>query len=195
MCTARSIKRKWPWFLGIAIILLVLVLIWLDRTIASSGIIDPRSAATYTREELVNLYWENKDDMDEVALAVLASNAIKQRIIDSNEDDWQIHSDFEKGDFPEANWNMIVALFHKIKCYEVVRHCWYGVDGAFSIDFGERKVDGKDTSYSLFYFRDVDTMEFYRDNRYTYSGLGWKEGLEYIDGGWYVHERIIPRGT
>lgn len=195
MRPSGSKKRKWPWVLGIAIILPVLVVVWLDSTIASSHIIDPRSIVAHTREELVDLYWEHKDELQEIAEIVLASDAFKQRIIDNNDDYGQTRFESGTGVFPDEDWNKIVALYQKIRCYDIVRHCWGGVDGAVSIDFREKKADGQDISTRLFYFKDLHTMEFYKLHRYSYNQFGWRQTLEPIDGGWYAYESVIPRET
>ena len=188
MCTSKSQKRRWLYFLGIAIILFALILLWFDRTIASQWIINPRSITSYTKEELVNLYWENKDELNEVAEIVLANDGLKQRIIDNHDDYGEIRFMSDKGYFPEEEWNKIVALYKKIRCNEIVRLIWGGKDGVVYVDWRSKKTDGHEIYTALYYFKDVNTMEFYKQH---YMGTIGQFVLEQIDGGWYVYENII----
>ena len=168
-------------FLRIYIILISLI--FLVACESSPYIIPRNSTVFYTKNELIDLYWEHDDELDEVAEIVLASKTLRQRIIDQK-NDWDIRFESDKRDFADDDWERIVYLFKEIRPLMIVRSL-QGGDVVY-IDFGQRKVNGCWVSNTMFYFKNAETAESY--SRYTWVGK-----LEHIDGYWYVSERIDDR--
>jgi len=145
-------------------------------------IIPYNSVTSYTKDEFMDMYWEHKDELSEVAEIVLASDSLKQRIRDNNEIDWAIHSDSVKDDFSEEDWEKIVDLYEKIRPVTIMRALRKNDDVVY-IRFYSIEEDG---SYidSLFYFKNAETAE-------AYKGYSWVGELEHLDGYWYVEEEIL----
>ncbi len=177
-------KKRWFWFLGTVGILLALVLMWRLSWRGAPSIIPSRHVATYTKDELADLYEAHKDEFNKVAEIVLASDAFRQRIIDSHEGDWEIKTEYVKDDFSEGDWNEIVDLFQKIRPYMIMRSLVLGDTVYF--DFGHQKTSGMEISTSLFYFKSAATME-------AYKGYIWVGDLEQLDGYWYIGEHVLAR--
>jgi len=145
-------------------------------------IIPQDSIILYSKDELIEAYWRYKDELNEVAEIVLNSNSFRQRIIDGKEGDWDICSDYVKGDFSEEEWGSIVDLFEKIRPYMLMRSLREG-NNVFYINFGQRKVNGDWISNSLYYFKTDKAVD-------DFSKYSWVGELEHIDGYWYVDEFV-----
>lgn len=185
MRLSQKSKKRWLWVFGTVGVVLALVLIWRLSWTGAPDIIPPRSVATYTKEQLADLYWEHKDEFNKVAEIVLASDAFRQRIIDNNDDDWGIRSEYLKDDFPEEGWGEIVDLFKVIRPYMIMRSLREGRDVVY-FSFASQKTSGLEISTSLYYFKSAGTMEKYKD--YFWVGV-----LEHLDGYWYIGEHTMAR--
>lgn len=172
-------KKRLLGFLGISTIFLVLV--YWCATSKSPFIISSGSVATYTKDELADLYWKHKDELDKVAEIVFASDALRQIIIDENDDDCGVYTEYDKRYFTESDWNEIVDLFKKIRPYLIMRSLRQGDTVYFN--FRHQKTSDMEISTSLYYFKSPATME-------VYKGYSWVGDLEQLDGYWYIGEYI-----
>ena len=145
-------------------------------------IIPIKSSIIYTKDELIDQYWEHKDKLNEVAEIVLASDSLLQEIIDNKDLERDVWSSSQKKHFSEDDWEKIVDLYENIRPYTIERERF----GAIGIYFNLLKADNNYVSYSLHYFRDEETLEYYQKNR-------WKKEFEHLDGYWYISSLIMPR--
>ena len=157
-------------------------------TQSPSSIIPSGSRIEWTKDDLSEAFWEYKDELNEVAEIVLASESLRQSMIgnDASEDykDYNtnfgyIASEANKDYFSEEDWGKIVDLFKKIRPLEIVRSLRHG--DVVWIDFIGRKVDDGYLRTSLYYFRKPKTVDVY--NSYIFS-IGVE--LEHLDGYWYI---------
>ena len=146
------------------------------------SIIPFESEVAWTKEELIEVYWEYKEELDEVAEIVLASESLYERMRETNDDGF-ISSEAYKKYFSEGDWEKIVDLFEKIRPSELIRSLRLS-DDVVSIDFKGRNVEGDHIWASLYYFKNPETAEAYKG----YSFVG--DGLEHLDGYWYINEKL-----
>ena len=142
------------------------------------SIIPINSITVYTKEELIDLYWEYKDKLNEVAEIVLASDSLLQEIIDNKDIERDVGS---SSHFSKKDWEKIIDLYENIRPLTIERERF----GAVGIYFGQLKVDNDYISNSLRYFRNEETLEYYQKNR-------WEEQFEHLDGYWYISSLIMP---
>ena len=156
---------------GIALIILALhcFFAWLS----APRILPIGGEIVYTRDELIDIYWENKDELTEVAEIVLASDSLWQKIIDIDDSGFCIHDKADKQYFSEEDWEKIDVLFKKIRPYMIIRKR----GGAVFIDFAYGKKEGHEIGTSLRYFNDEETY------------MSDKTELRYLDGYWYMRSR------
>ena len=170
---------KWLWFLPILYFVVTVV----DLLVFGGPfIIGTFSVASYTKDELGDLYWSNKTDFVNIVEIMLSNDKIRQIIINTHDDDWGVYSKVGKDLFPEEEWEQVEKLFKKIKPYKIMLSLRYN-DSVVYFDFGSRKVDDKKISTSLYYFKNVKTMEIYGINT-------WVGTLEQLDGCWYIGEYV-----
>ena len=84
----------------------------------------------------------------------------------------------------EDDWEKIVDLFEKIRPSMICRYLGKGEDVVF-INFLPRKVDDGNMRVSLRYFKNPETLDFFKEGD-VYDG----KDLEHIDGNWYIIERL-----
>jgi len=150
-------------------------------TSCGGSIIPNNSIATYTKDELNDLYWENKDELNEVAKIILANEELYRQIIENNDVERDVWGKSQKKLFSNEEWGKIVDLYKKIRPYTIERRR----NGAIYIDFAQRKVGGSNISTSLYYFGSEETANAYRVSRF--------ETLEHLEGYWYINEWIFDR--
>lgn len=147
---------------------------WLD----SPFIIPDRSIAYHSTTELIDLYWENKEELTQAAEAVLASEAFLQKIKEGYGGDEYIMFKSDIKYFSEDDWEIIVNVFKTFRPYTITRSLSDGYDVVY-ISFGERIEDGTLMDHGLFYFKNPEAAK-------DYESYIWVGELEHIDGCWYV---------
>jgi len=186
----EKIGNKKGWmrkFFKITVIFLVLI-----GLVSCGGsptpIIPRRSVIAPEKNELVDLYWTYKDELNEVAQIVLTSEALRQRIIDGSRNFRQISSDFVREDFSEEEWEKIVDLFEKIRP-SVITRTYYGEgNNVIHVSFSTRRVGEYVFSVFLFYFEQPGRVAGYRRFEEFWTGP-----IEHLDGNWYISERVRER--
>ena len=144
-------------------------------------IIPMENEIAWTGEELKEVYWEYKEELDEAAEIVLASDPLRKRMLETNDNAF-IRSLGYKEYFSDEDWEKVVDLFEKVRPYEMVRSLWDG--DVVRINFSRRNVEGGYYWSSLHYIKHPEIVEYYK--RKLYVG----EGLEHLDGYWYVNDKF-----
>jgi len=97
------------------------------------------SEIAWTKELLHEIYWEHKEELDEVAEIVLTSRLLRQRIFDEAEVSDEAHNYYYTKNlyitnetyrdcFSEEDWRKISDLFEKIHPSAIVLSLRYGHD-------------------------------------------------------------------
>ena len=145
-------------------------------------IIPPSSVAAYTKDELADLYWTNKEAFTRVAEIVLANDRICDIITKNYDDDYGIFAKDDQSFFSEQDWSQVEELFEIVKPYMIMLSLRDN-DRVVYFDFAPLKADGKDIDFALYYFKDRITMLWYK----YYS---WVGTLEQLDGYWYIGKHV-----
>ena len=154
-----------------------LVLICLGACSNNHSIIPVGSTVAYTKDELIDSYWEYKDELNEVAEIVLSSESWLQFIVDNNHSGGLLSATSQAKYFSEEDWNAIVELFKEIRPIMIERRR----DEVVHIPFERIRAAGDYTGVCLFYIKDIETAE-------KYKNFIWVDNLEHLDGYWYIDE-------
>ena len=164
------------------IVLLIVAVLGIEAFIAwvdAPLIIPNRSIESHAKSELIDLYWENKENLNITARSILGSEAFLTKLKENDEDEYiKFKSDSKY--FTENDWEAIVDVFETFRPYAITRSLRGGYDVVY-IDFDHRREDGTYKHNGLFYFEDPEAVERYE--RYLWVGK-----MEHIDGCWYVDE-------
>ena len=178
----RKSFKKFPWgFLIFIVLIIAFLAVWFDiKANVNFTIIAPSRASAYTKDELADAYWRNREAFTNVAEIVLANERIRQIIINNYDDDFDIYTKNDKRFFTEPEWKQIEELFLEIKPTMLMLSLRNN-DRVVYFNFPDTHVNGKVTGTSLFYFKNSATME-------RYKGYVWVGTLEHLDGYWYIEE-------
>lgn len=151
----------------------------------SSGlkpIIPNESVEYHTKEELTDLYWQNKTVLNAVKDSVISSKTLLQALDEYNEGDIAIEYQSEKEYFSDEEWENIVTVFenlhpsmlmlerkgHPLVFYITFRHLGPGL---------ETKV------VYLYWFPNDEERAYHEEDGVFPDGV-----FTQIDGGWYIVE-------
>jgi len=77
-------------------------------------IIPTKSVEYHTKEELTDLYWQNKTVLNAVKESVISSKTLLRALDDYNEGDIDIRSKTDKEYFSDEDWENIVTVFENL---------------------------------------------------------------------------------
>lgn len=103
-------------------------------------IIPAGSAEYHTKEELIDLYWQNEVVLNSVKNSVLSNKGMMQELIDFKEGDTGILTEHEKEFFTEEEWENIVSVFENLHPYMLMMER-KGRPMKFYINFKDLKTD------------------------------------------------------
>ena len=109
-----KIQRK------VVLVLIIIGLIGITACIAvdlSSGskpIIPNKSVEYHTKEELTDLYWQNKTVLNAVKESVISSKTLLRALDEYNEGDIAISYQTDKEYFSDEDWENIVTVFENL---------------------------------------------------------------------------------
>ena len=184
----KSLRKGFKKFLWLFPILVILAIspevIW--SWVFGDGdftIIPISSMRTYTKEELADLYWSNREELTNVAKIVLANEGVRQVIINNFDDDSSIDDKDDKRFFSEAEWEQVEKVFQAMNLYRITLsrriNQWI-----VHLDFGVEKVKGMLVTTTLFYFENGAPMAQYE----WYLSV---DELEHLEGNWYIGEHSM----
>lgn len=143
-------------------------------------IIPSNSLVSHTKYELIDLYYENKDELNKTAESILKSNSFLEKIKSGDDEDEYIMFKSDSQYFSESDWETIVDVFETLRPYSIDRSLRDGYDVVYLV-FAERTEDGVRRSNNLYYIKDLEAVKCYENNI-------WVGKLEHIDGYWYVEQ-------
>ena len=172
--------------------LVILVVIGIGACVAidlSSGpdFILPAGLTEYhTKEELTDLYWQNKVVLNSVKNSVLSNKGMMQELIDFKEGDTGILTEHEKDFFTEEEWENIVSVFENLHPYMLMMER-KGRPVKFYINFSKLELETGYKRTSLYWFTDKKEIEYDKEHSLA-------DSVEYtqIDGNWFIVEAIYP---
>ena len=156
------------------IVAIFMALVCVSACMGDAALIIPYSSTIApTKSELIDLYWEYKDELTEVAEIILASDSLRQELIDNNDVEIDVCAKSQKEHFSEEDWEKVVNLYEKIRPYTIERRR----SGAVYIFFAPIKTKGGCISNSL---------------HYKYKPGTWPQGMgPPLDGDWHIHSEFF----
>ena len=150
------------------------------------SIIPIESVEYKTKEELIDLYWQNKTVLNSVKDSVLSSTSFLRALDEYGEGDYDISYLGDKKYFSEEDWTNIVSVFENLHPYMLMMER-KGRPMKFYINFDDLKLDTGSKATSLYWFTDKKEIEYHKEHSLA-------DSVEYthLDGNWYIVEEIFP---
>ena len=150
-------------------------------------IIPAGSAEYHTKEELLDLYWQNEVVLNSVKNSVLSNKGMMQELIDFKEGDTGILTEHEKEFFTEEEWENIVSVFENLHPYMLMMER-QGRPVKFYINFSKLELETGYKRTSLYWFTDKKEIEYDKEHSLA-------DSVEYtqIDGNWFIVEKMYDR--
>ncbi|MDD4311030.1 MAG: hypothetical protein PHW41_00950, partial [Eubacteriales bacterium] len=160
----------------------IIVLVAYIATEFSTGpqYIIPASSVEYqTKEELTDLYWQNKTVLNAVKNSVLSNKGFLQVLIDQKDGDAGILTEVNKDLFTDEEWENIVSVFENLHPYMIMVER-KGRPVRFYINFDSLQLDTGSKRTSLYWFTDKEEIEYQKEHSLA-------DSVEYthLDGNWY----------
>ena len=148
-------------------------------------IIPAGSAEYHTKEELTDLYWQNKTVLEAVKNSVLSNKKFLQVLTDQKDGDAGIHTDVNKDLFTAEEWANIVSVFENLHPYMIVMER-KGRPVKLYIDFAKLELDSGSKNTTLYWFTDKKEIEYHKEH-----SLADSVAYTQIDGNWYIVEETF----
>ena len=146
------------------------------------SIIPIESVEYKTKEELTDLYWQNKVVLNSVKNSVLSSKSLMQALDDYKEGDINVSYQNDKKYFSDEEWENIVSVFEKLHPYMIMMER-KGRPVKFYINFDSLQLDTGSKRTSLYWFPNEDEIAYHKEHSLA-------DSVEYtqVDGNWYIVE-------
>ena len=174
--------------LSIFAVIVVALVVWIAIDFSTSAkFIIPTGATEYhTKEELTDLYWQNKTVLNAVKDSVLANKGMTQELIEFREGHTGILTDHQKDFFTEEEWENIVSVFENMHPYMIMLEL-RGRAMKFYIDFPSLKLETGSKRMMLYWFPSEKELERRKEHSFADS-----IEVSQLDGNWYIVEEIYP---
>ena len=175
----------------VVLVLIIIGLIGITACIAvdlSSGskpIIPNKSVEYHTKEELTDLYWQNKTVLEAVKNSVLSNKKFLQVLTDQKDGDAGILTDVNKDLFTAEEWENIVSVFENLHPYMIMMER-KGRPVKLYIDFAKLELDSGSKNTTLYWFTDKKEIEYHKEH-----SLADSVAYTQIDGNWYIVEETF----
>ncbi len=168
-------------FLALGIVVLAAYIV-IGCSTSPKYIIPVGSAKYHTKEELVDLYWQNTTVLNSVKDSVLSNEGFLQVLIDQKDGDAGIHTEVNKDLFSEEEWENIVSVFENLHPYMIMMER-KGMPLKFYINFAKLKLETGSKRTSLYWFPNTDEIAYHKKHSLA-------DSVEYtqVDGNWYIVE-------
>jgi hypothetical protein len=174
--------------LGLTALGVVALAVWIaiDFSSGSNLIIPAGSSEYHTKEELTDLYWQNKTVLNAVKDSVLSNKGMTQELIKFREGHTGILTDHQKDFFSEEEWENIVSVFERLHPYMIMLEL-RGRSLKFYIDFSKLKLETRSKYVRLYWFPSEKELENRKERSFADS-----IEVSQLDGNWYIVEEIYP---
>ena len=129
--------------LVLGLVAFVAYIAYLTMKVDDDYIVPGNPVDYHAKEELTDLYWQNKDLLNKVKDSVLSSKKFLKALNDYGEGDYDISHQGDKVYFAEDEWADIVSVFEKLHPYMIMMER-KGRPLIFYIDFGLSTVSRTD---------------------------------------------------
>lgn len=167
---------------GVLILAVCVALLILSR---STDVID-NSVEYYTKEELSELFWQNKELLNRVKDSMLSNDKVLQALIDEQDGDTGIYLKQDEDYFSQEEWQDVETAFKTFHPIMLMLER-KGRPLKFYICFDDLKIDSNTKTTSLYWFPDVKEIKYNKE-------VSLADSIEYthLDGNWYIVEEIYP---
>ena len=158
----------------------------IDLSSGSKFILPAKAVEYHTKDELIDLYWQNKDLLNSVKNSILSNKAFLQVLVDQKDGDAGILTDSDKDLFTDEEWTDIVSVFEKLHPYMIMMER-KGRPVKLYINFNDLKIESGSKTTELYWFPSEDELAYH--TKYSLA-----DSIEYtqIEEGWYVVEETYP---
>lgn len=148
-----------------------------------------RSAKYLTKEEVTDLYWQNKELLNSVKDSVISSKGLLRALDRYNEGDIDISFQSDKQYFSEEDWEDILSVFENLHTSMILLER-KGRPLIFYMTF--QQLNRGSTTYAtyLYWFPNEEEREYHEEPNVFPDGV-----FTQLDEGWYVVETTEPRTT
>ncbi len=150
-------------------------------------IIPINSVKYKTKEELTDLFWQNKDVLNSVRDSVLSSKSFLRALDKYGEGDYDISYLGDKKYFSEEEWDNIVTVFEKLHPYMIMLER-KGRPIKFYIDFPKLELESGYKYTSLYWFPNNQEIKYHRENSFA-DNMNYTQ----VEQGWYIVEETYHR--
>ncbi len=159
----------------------------IDLSSGSDFIISTDDIEYHTKEELTDLYWQNKTLLNDVKNSVLSNKGMMQELIDFKEGDTGILTDYQKEYFTDEEWANIVSVFENLHPYMLMMER-KGRPLVFYIACGHLKQGSTSYANYLYWFPNEEEREYHENPGVFPDGV-----FTQLDEGWYIVETTSTR--
>ena len=145
------------------------------------------STKYHTREELTDLYWQNKELLSSVKDSVISSKKMLQALDEYNEGDYDVSYMGDKRFFNDEEWGNILAVFENLRANMLMLER-KGRPLIFYITFAHQKQDDITKSTYLYWFPNDEERAYHEEDGIFPDGV-----FTQIDDGWYIVETMDTR--
>ena len=152
----------------------------------STAVID-NSVEYHTKEELSDLYWQNKELLNRVKDSMLSNDKVLQALIDEQDGDTGIYLKQDEVYFSQEEWRDVETVFQVFHPTMLMLER-KGRPLIFYIGFGSFKQDSVIKSTLLYWFPNDEEREYHEEPGVFPDGV-----FTQLDEGWYIVETTSIR--
>ena len=150
-------------------------------------IIPSDSVEYQTKEELTDLYWQNKAVLNAVKDSVISSKTLLRALDENKEGDIDVRSKLDKEYFSDEEWENIVRVFENLHPSMLMLER-KGRPLVFYITFKNLNQDWKSKTTFLYWFPNDEEREYHEEPGVFPDGV-----FTQLDEGWYIVETAETR--
>jgi hypothetical protein len=153
-----------------------------DLSSGAKPIIPNSSVEYHTKEELTDLYWQNKTVLNAVKESVISSKPLLRALDEYNEGDIAISYQSDKEYFSDEEWENIVTVFEKLHPSTLMLER-KGRPLVFYVTFRNLKPGLESKVVYLYWFPNEEEREYHEKPGVFPDGV-----FTQLEEGWYIVE-------
>ena len=181
--------KKWKIaILSVLALCIVVFVVYIVYLIIDDHSVVPGNPVDYhTKDELTELYWQNKDLLNSVKDNVLSSDSFMNAMNQERDGDIAINAKEDVQYFTKDEWAGIVSVFEKMNPSMIMLER-KGRPLIFYIVFGAQTQDSITKKTYLFWFPNEDERVYHEEPGVFPDGV-----FTHIEDGWYIVEKTRSR--
>lgn len=165
---------------GIAAFVAWILFLWFTPN--PNKIIPSNSVEYHTKEELTDLYWQNKTVLNAVKESVISSKSLLRALDEYKEGDIDVRFQSDKEYFNDDEWENIVTVFEKLHPSMLMLER-KGRPLIFYLTFRQLNSGFESKVVYLYWFPNEDEREYHEKPTVFPDGV-----FSQLDEGWYIIE-------